>query len=335
MLARDACVRWLAILGLVACGSSSPELPAVTSHVIVRDVPQQGQAQLDVLVVIDDSPAMAGFHANVVANAPTLIGVLEALPGGLPDTRIAVTTADVADDGAFRTTNGMTEPYLGASEQVDGTRDVNFSTGTLADAFGKLVEVGSSGGTAKPLAMAKRALEIHPKFLRADAVLAVIVISATDDATDITASVKALKTDVANIIVSAVAVPDGGCTFDGATASATPGIRAFLDQFPNRGTFVTLCQADYSEVLLLIAQLEKTTLGVACLTAMTVECTAVDRLDGVDQALLPVCGSAPCYTLAASTGACTGDDPLELKVSRNVYPPKGDILHLECVVEDE
>src|SRR5205823_11674088 len=50
---------------------------------------------------------------------------------------------------------------------------------------------------------------------------------------------------------------------------ADPPIRLkfFLDQFPNRSTFTTICQQDLSQGLQLIAQLLKAALGDPCVTA--------------------------------------------------------------------
>src|SRR5262249_44280756 len=102
--------------------------------------------------------------------------------------------------------------------------------------------------------------------------------------------VKGLKSDVSKIIVAGIlgttepfsvelrAPPGSGgtkipalahsCSSQGRVGTEVPDpptrIKYFLDQFPNRSTFTTICQQDLSAGLQLIAQLLKTALGNPC-----------------------------------------------------------------------
>jgi len=202
-------MRWPLVLALLAglsCDGAGPVdyglcLEATQQRYFF---PQSQDLKLDLLLVVDTSPAMQG-NADVLAHS--LNRMVEALrtpwKHELPDLRIGVVSADL---GAPRvpgcTANGdggrllhaprvsgctpPTDPWIahgcqganvfGASDSVERTKQALRCIGTL----------GSSGCRfARPLEAARRALDpslgLNPGFLRKDAVLVLMFVTAGDD----------------------------------------------------------------------------------------------------------------------------------------------------------
>jgi hypothetical protein len=124
------------------------------------------------------------------------------------------------------------------------------------------------------------------------------------------------------------------CTYVGADGIevADPPIRLkfFLDQFPNRSTFVSICQPDLSGGLQQIAELLKTVLGDPCINGQLADVdpdTAGDQFDcsvsavtkqgTVDQTetVLPRCPASggstaqPCWHIVKDEAKCPGLPP--------------------------
>ena len=129
--------------------------PDVDSHVATYFLPQYRRPKLDLLFVIDDTTAMGPWQDRL-AEVPALAeAALAALPGGLPDLRIAVTT----NGGALRTSNLVADPYIVDAQHFDGSHTVNYSS-TLHDALASLVSVGATGsGPTRVLSATRRVLE--------------------------------------------------------------------------------------------------------------------------------------------------------------------------------
>jgi hypothetical protein len=143
---------------------------------------------------------------------------------------------------------------------------------------------------------------------------------------------RSLKPDPLLVLVAAVTSdevapsvsvdPDGpvldpSCTLDTAEARPAPRLRAFLDAFPQRSTAVGVCQSDWSEAMVLAAELLARTLGgPPCLQGpidldpategIQHECVVsqvrYDDTGLIDEALVPECTSAeppadelPCF----------------------------------------
>ena len=170
--------------------------------VINRDV--------DVLFVVDDSPAMLDKQRNLTDKFPNFINVLDFVDGGRPNLHLGVVTTDLGTKGAADPqagpaigsgpgactgngksgnlmTNGttlVTGAYLSDTKNADGTRTTNY-TGTLANAFTAIASVGASGcGFEQPLEAAKRALNnnaANAGFLRSGALLALVFVQDEDD----------------------------------------------------------------------------------------------------------------------------------------------------------
>jgi hypothetical protein len=192
------------------------EVDPVQDKVEQKDIPLVINRKIDILFVIDNSISMRDEQANLAANFPAFIEVLEQIDGGLPDVHLGVVSSDMGALDAFVTgctssdhgnlQTGGQPVYMApnapvctveAGGMINGNfisdvldpvtlgRTINYS-GSLADAFSCLaVGVGDSGcGFEAHLASARAALDSNPVnagFLRDDAYLAVIVIADEDD----------------------------------------------------------------------------------------------------------------------------------------------------------
>lgn len=207
---------------LAACGDDAqhpvdahPDTPPDTqppqpTRVDVLSVPASVVGQLDILVMVDDSPSTQDKTANLKSSFPALINTLDALPGGRPDLHIGVITSDVgakgfADASPGPSVGGGPGACIGTGKagtlQTQGStlvtgkfisdvasgggRAINY-TGSLADAFSAIASVGVAGcGFEQPLHAVQLALspdnEQNAGFLRADANLLVLFLTDEDD----------------------------------------------------------------------------------------------------------------------------------------------------------
>ena len=171
-----------------------------------KEVPVQINRNLDILFVIDNSGSMREEQASLVANFNRFINVLDNIEGGLPNVHIGVVSTDIGagpygimgctgngDNGILQNapvggacdTPGP-ERYIVDIANDDGVTRTNNYTGTLADTFSCISELGTTGcGFEQPLEAMRRALNgsnaQNAGFLRDDAFLAVIIISDEDD----------------------------------------------------------------------------------------------------------------------------------------------------------
>ncbi|HVK89394.1 MAG TPA: vWA domain-containing protein [Kofleriaceae bacterium] len=169
-----------------------------------KDIPVTVNRNVDILFVIDNSGSMADKQANLAANFPNFINVLNTIQGGLPDVHIGVVNSDMGVDstndapasaisgcsgagsnGDLQTSGAtITGKFISDIKQSDGTRSKNY-TGDLATVFGQMAKVGAGGcGFEQHLEAMKRALNNNPVnagFLRQEAFLAVIFIADEDD----------------------------------------------------------------------------------------------------------------------------------------------------------
>jgi hypothetical protein len=249
-------MRWFLVLALVGCTQTDPIEPQVTSGAIRKQIPISVNRKLDVVFVIDNSPAMAPYLDNVRANLGRFITTLR--NNGLPELRLGVVTTSVSDDGALRGTSGLAGTFVIDVVGPDGERVRNYD-GELESVFARLSDVGTTGGTAAPLHAVRRAFEnpANNNFLRENAFTAVFVISPSDDraelVTDTEQFLKQLHADPTKVIV-------GGALGD------TPQLHAFLDRFPNRSTRASIADPDWAaKVFALVQPIARTTLGSPCI----------------------------------------------------------------------
>jgi hypothetical protein len=166
-------------------------------------VPAIPNRDVDILFVIDNSGSMAEEQASLRANFAKFMDVLATIEGGIPNVHIGVTTSNLGqsasdgvgaagfgtqcagkgDDGALRGGAQINGRFIVDEEGSVGTRKRNYS-GTLADAFASIADVGTGGcGIEQHMAAAQRALvnPVNAGFLRPSAKLAVIFIADEDD----------------------------------------------------------------------------------------------------------------------------------------------------------
>jgi hypothetical protein len=162
-------------------------------------------ADLDILVIVDNSGSMREEQDALAANFNRFINVLNDTLGVLPNIHLGVVSTDLGggpfgimsctgngDNGILQNapsgacaTPGP-ERYIVDSLNTDGiNRDTNYS-GNLADTFSCIAKLGTTGcGFEQPLEAMRRALNgsnaENGGFLRDDAVLAVLLISDEDD----------------------------------------------------------------------------------------------------------------------------------------------------------
>ena len=215
---RFACfVVLAAALGAGACAEPSVELPEPFTRVRTerKIFPVRVPLRLDILFVVDTSPLMQGMRANLAAQVSNFSSVLHSLPGGLSDLHIAVISSDMGtaggtpaagcssrgDNAAFYTggmlfTDGKAYLADGPDWGLPGQRSRNFQ-GPFTDALVNMLTLPpSTCRYAQPLRAISRALfplagepgsvgnqsgAGTAGFIRSDAQLVVVVISANDD----------------------------------------------------------------------------------------------------------------------------------------------------------
>ncbi|HEU0031691.1 MAG TPA: hypothetical protein VFQ53_13730 [Kofleriaceae bacterium] len=165
-------------------------------------------ADLDLLFVIDDSATMADKQQALAAAFPAFIAELATAEGGLPSLHIGVVSSDMGTSGS----DGTVAPQIGQpgaggcamtgkagvlqtnGAPIDGTfitdlqlsggsRQTNY-TGTLADVFAQMAQLGTTGcGFEQHLAAMRAGLSnpANTGFRRAGANLAVVILGDEDD----------------------------------------------------------------------------------------------------------------------------------------------------------
>ena len=133
---------------------------------------------------------------------------------------------------------------------------------------------------------------------------------------------------------------------------ADPDVRIneFLNGFPNRNTFSTVCQNDLSGALMQIAELLRTVIGSPCIEGKLAEpydCSVSDVTNygkpNQNETVLPQCNNSnypasssniPCWAIESDTMNCTAGDHLTLKVERgSTTPATGTHVISYCVTE--
>ena len=164
-------------------------------------------SNLDLLLVVDDSPSMIEKQTAFRAALPALIEQLATLEGGVPNLHVAVASSDLGTSAL----DGQTGPSIGQAGNggcvgtgkagafqlgsatllneddrflVQGRNGAKNFEGHLATLIGQMSTLGASGcGFEQPLAATHAALSNpgNANFLRPGANLAVIVLSDEDD----------------------------------------------------------------------------------------------------------------------------------------------------------
>jgi len=352
------------LLALAAAGCTDdpepPSGPTITSGVTHLEIPVVVNRQLDVLFVIDSSPGIAPQRAKLLDNYRRFMEVLELTQGGLPDLHIGVVTTDVGtrgpldagpgptigtgpgsctsdgDRGELRRVAAVDGNFISDITVADGVHERNY-TGSLADAFQALAEVGAAGCTyVRPLEAARRALDgsnpANAGFLREHAFLGVVVISNTDDCSfgsssftggqldrsrcttdagslvavdEYAAFLKSVKPDPNKVVVLGAFDPPGGST---CAASPAPRLATLLGGFPDRSDSVSICEPDLTPLMALLMPNLHISYASPCIDPPPIDVDPVTDGRQVD------CASWYRYTLDGATveeiiPACRADAP--------------------------
>lgn len=292
-------MRWLALLLIVACTSdpSPTSGPDVTSHITSFEVPAAVAPKLDLVVAVDDTMPMAAYSAQLVSLGRALAN------GPSRDVHFVLTT-----------TSGFEE--LESTPHFFAPPTQNF-TGTLDAAFANAFMI-TLDQQAPPALLASMKTRVTPlaSFVRLDAYLAVLVVTASDDASaagDYAGWLKSLKPDdPSHIIVAAIA------------PSSAPNIDAFLSAFPDRSGKFAITDSDWTPAVDAIGSFYKTTLGVLCMPDPIdlLPDVAGDQFDcsvsGFDEAslehVLPACAEddKPCWSIHRDPQVCFEPAPSKL-----------------------
>lgn len=185
----------LVLLALAtACVERQPmRLDPDQSRVETIVIPKFSPPELDLLIVVDDSPSMADERAALAANARQFVNVLDNFEGGLPSLHLGVITTDLGGDGpgcAGRGDAGLLQRAEacgvdGTFVRIDGVGGRNNLSRDLAGTVACMVDVGTDGcEIEQPLAALDAALADDTRnvgFVRPEAQLFVLFITDDDD----------------------------------------------------------------------------------------------------------------------------------------------------------
>jgi MYXO-CTERM domain-containing protein len=188
-------------LAVAACAPNDAETerPATSALIANRN--------LDVLFMVDNSSSMRLSQTNLLTNFPGFMDVLKNMPGGLPNIHVAVVSSDMgAGDGSFAGCsasggdNGVFQytprgscavsPLTAGATYLSNVGGVANYTGDISAAFSCIAALGDTGcGFEHQFASVARALGADGRpapaenqgFLRADALLAIVMVTNEDD----------------------------------------------------------------------------------------------------------------------------------------------------------
>lgn len=227
------------LLAACAADAPSPDAPPEYDHSNAYD--QQVPAQVDLLLVVDDSHSMLPYQTLLGAEYDALVGPLEEV--GI-DYRIGVTTTDTLSPGAGQINDDVVTP----------------DTPDASDVFKSIVSVGTAGaGTEMGLEAARVALEeVAPEFLRPEAALSILVLSDEEDSSPLSVNeyvrrfrqLKGGKRDSVRISTAALFTREA-CPVIG--QEGTPGYRYIFAAAASGGVAVDLCTPVFSEAVAEVA----------------------------------------------------------------------------------
>jgi hypothetical protein len=312
----------LAMLALVtsACAIEPyAPLESMQERAEVLDLPAYLPTRLDVLFVVDRSPAMAA-HQDALRTGFADFGNTTS-GAGWKDYRLGVISADATDDGMLIHEVVIDAPRFG------GGRVTKYD-GTLAEALASIGPLGAGGAArVRALDMLRRGLEPgrNPGFHRPEAKLLVVIVTATDDDSDV--APEELR-EIANGWVrdpGAVAI----AVFHAADAPRLARLRV---PFSNRTLDETLLDRLGTALVLFPAPLRPYA-GDPCFRGRpTGECVVLDGHRG-DERLVDHCdvAPAPCWRIAEDYMNCPLDRHLYVDVRRTQFPEPETHVLAHCI----
>jgi hypothetical protein len=282
--------------------------------------------KLDLLLVVDDTPAIAPY-ADALATGFAGMAQRLTLPYGPSSVHAGFVRAGGCDPSTLAQACGIAAPeqFL----RAEWCETLTNATPSVADTFTCLGGLDTADcGPIQPLAVAVRTLASPAAgwqgFLRPDAALMVVVIATSDDASgapgsptavaDIVARLKALKADPSEVLVSVIG--PGSCPGD----APPPRLLELVNSFGANGLIMGLCSAPLSAALDRAFECISSELEPACVAnvrdtdpqtpGLQADCTVTSLSRNPDgsttQSVLPSCdvGAPPCWRFVPST--CTG-----------------------------
>ena len=348
------------------CGDSSPILcggaPCPSERTVTNVSQTSPNYQYDILFVIDDTSAIAPYRAALANGFAEMASALQGI-GGPPSLHVGFVPASACTDAAAPRAAecGLPSPnqYL-RSETC--TQVTNF-TGTFDSAFSCLADFGSSScAPAQPFAAVERTLGPPSPgwagFLRPNAYLAIVVLTASDDASGPAGVpdpvsqtidlVRGLKSDPASQIMVSVIGP-ADCTPAADPAAIPPRLLAFVESFGGNGLYYPICGGHYAAALNTVAQKLAVFISPPCFEGvrdidlvtpgLQAECVVTDTVAQPDGSstttLLPSCDQSapPCWSLDTSSSPWECPGKLVVSVDRGpAYCPDNTAsARFECV----
>jgi hypothetical protein len=305
--------------------------------------------QIDVLFVVDDTPAMEPYAGTLAAGFADMAAALASLrQTGPASLHLGVVRAGRCDRSTRGTACGIAarEQFLRAEWCETVT---NFS-GAIADALACVGDLGETNcAPPQPLAAVTEALASPPRpewegFLRADAYLMVVVIAGGDDASalsaiDVANFIKGLKADPSQTLASVIVA--GSC------AGVDPlRLTEFVQQFGANGLLADLCLGQFAPALQRITESINTSLQPPCLRSvrdndvdtpgLQPDCVFEDHARAPDgtstTTTLPSCDVAapPCWRLIPIGQGCDGYG-VDVQRATDWCAEAGTNLTIECL----
>jgi hypothetical protein len=265
------------LLAEPSCGDAGCGWAPVVTTSFERGAAMYGSGPIDVLFVVDDSPAMAGVVGGLAAQYSTFAQVFQSFPVGTPPLHAAFISATVpssdctppAPRGAIC---GLTYPDQFLSAEYCGA-DQN-TTGALDDTFACLGSFGAQGcGTSQPLEAARRALGGDPSggalfgqtpFVNPAAQLLIVFVTAQDDASmengalvpveDYQTFLVGLSTSPYDNLFISVIGPEGCPAGGPVTAAPTPRLDQLAAAVGGNGVSTSICAPYLSSSLAVVAE---------------------------------------------------------------------------------
>ncbi len=347
----------IAIASMTALGGCTGALPTScdggpcpTTRTVTNVYQSSVNRKLDVLFVLDDTAAIVPFADRVSKALPGLVDVLQQSYDPDPSLHIAVVP----------TSPCSTPPPRFLSAEMCG-RVTNFS-GTLETELANLASLGSGGCTpAQPLAAIERVLATPPPgwegFLRPNAVLLIVVIAATDDASGPAGApspvsrtadlILGLKADPAGQVLIAVIGP-GPCSSTAEVEIPAPRLQALAQSFGGNGLVYSICEDDYRPAFTIVRPLSAL-IGPPCIAGARdvdpvtpgtqLDCTVTDTVGyehgTTTTTVVPSCDAAgpPCWKVVPPHAFqnCTG---VELAIDHPAsFCPTSTTTRFTCVAE--
>ena len=346
---------------LSACTEDrSFEIPEVTSqHTLTFAYPDRSPTKVDILFVIDSSPAMQPFQEIVHTNIADVATLSMQRLGG--DVHVGVITADLGDGTADELTalpgscHGLGDAgALRRSVLVDGafmtdrrTQDgdlVNFR-GDFASALENLTDVGASGcAHTQPLEAIRIALDHDPHsagFHRPDAKLAIVLLAAHDDESprpvaEYQQFLRGLVADEDDVMLAVAATDGTSCgseRTDRLRAFAGDNVHSLCDDELWSFVFRSACVPSDSGAPVIHCIDEPLRDLDAAAPGLQASCAVWD-----DAGAYPHCGdgiAGPCWRLEDNSQQCSFGPNLAFRLDRGTLdaPDPDNVVHVECVAQ--